>query len=118
DSQHAGLALARSWHGLKWILGAAHSWHAINSQRSLSAPGLHDILTGRYRGKTLQLFTEFTTPLNGLGRYIERLREAQNPPTTPQTPDMTEAAEGMETTARQAGKSLSGLAPFARFAWV
>src|SRR3546814_11275954 len=76
DSQHAGLALARGWRGLKWVLGAAHTWPAINSRRSLSAPGLHDMLTGRYRGKTLQLFTEFTAPLAWMGRHIERLREA------------------------------------------
>lgn len=91
DSQHAGLALARGWRGLKWVLGAAHTWHAINSRRSLSAPGLHDMLTGRYRGKTLQLFTEFTAPLDWLGRHIERLREAD---------------------------TSSGIAPFTRFAWV
>src|SRR3546814_6618201 len=32
DSQHAGLALARGWRGLKWVLGAAHTWQAINSR--------------------------------------------------------------------------------------
>ncbi|NYT84314.1 autotransporter outer membrane beta-barrel domain-containing protein [Pollutimonas harenae] len=70
DSQYVGLTLARGWRGLKWILGATHGWHAVNSRRSLSTAGLNDSPTGRYRGKTLQLFTEFTAPLSRLIPFI------------------------------------------------
>ena len=62
NTKHLGVALAHRWQNMQWILGAAHSWHTIQSKRELTAPGLYDKLQARYHGRTLQLFTELSAP--------------------------------------------------------
>lgn len=100
DSQHAGVGLAGSWNSMQWIAGAAHSWHAINSQRNLLIPGLQGLVSSTYRGKTLQLFAEAAAPLQWLGRQLRQ------------------ASAQVQTGQTQAGRAATGVAPFARFAWV
>ncbi|MEO6959320.1 MAG: autotransporter domain-containing protein [Burkholderiaceae bacterium] len=61
---HAGLNLAGHWQGLKLALGAAHTWHSIQSQRRLDIGQLQDRLGGAYRGRTLQVFGEVSRPFS------------------------------------------------------
>src|SRR5690606_23491389 len=104
-SQHAGVGLAGSWSGMQWIAGAAHSWHAIDSHRNLLIPGLRGLVSSAYRGRTLQLFAEATAPLHWLGR---QLRDA--------SAQIKAGQAQVEPT--QADSTATGVAPFARFAWV
>ena len=61
---HAGLSLAGDWRGIRLTLGAAHTWHSIQSQRRLNVGQLQDRLGGAYRGRTLQLFGEVSRPFS------------------------------------------------------
>jgi subtilase-type serine protease len=73
DSVHAGATLAARWRSADLIVGAAHSWHAISSRRKIAVADLHDALTGNYRARTLQLFTEIAAPLRWLAGTKGRL---------------------------------------------
>ncbi|TAL89123.1 MAG: autotransporter domain-containing protein [Candidimonas sp.] len=73
DSQihgaHAGLALAARAGGWRYTLGAAHTWHRIQSRRTVAVGGLNDRLQSAYRAGTAQVFGEVSRPfaLNGSG---------------------------------------------------
>ena len=73
DSLHAGLTLAANLSGVDLALGVARTWHAVRSQRSIAIAGLQDMLSGDYRGHTLQLFTEIVAPLQKLVPALHKL---------------------------------------------
>jgi subtilase-type serine protease len=73
DSVHAGATLAGRWRSADLIVGAAHSWHTINSRRNIAVADLRDALSGNYRARTLQLFTEIAAPLRWLAHSKGRL---------------------------------------------
>lgn len=73
DSVHVGATLARRWRSADLIVGAAHSWHTINSRRNIAVADLRDALSGNYRARTLQLFTEIAAPLRWLAHPKGRL---------------------------------------------
>lgn len=63
NGTHAGLSLAGHWRNLKLTLGAAHTWHFVQSQRRLDVGQLRDQFGGAYRGRTLQVFGEVSQPI-------------------------------------------------------
>ena len=62
-STHAGLSLAADWDNWRFTLGAAHTWHTIDSQRRVAFANLHENLQSRYRAGSSQVFGEFSWPL-------------------------------------------------------
>ncbi|TEA79319.1 autotransporter domain-containing protein [Allopusillimonas ginsengisoli] len=58
DSYHLGLYGATTWDKLAVRAGAAYSRHDIDTQRSVSMPGLSDRLSADYKANTFQVFGE------------------------------------------------------------
>jgi len=60
DNYHLGAYGGSSWklaeNTLSLRTGIAHSWHDIETRRSVSLPGFNDSLTGDYRAGTFQAF--------------------------------------------------------------
>ncbi|CAI1941800.1 Extracellular serine protease precursor [Serratia entomophila] len=60
DNYHLGAYGGGSWklaeNTLSLRTGIAHSWHDIETRRSVSLPGFNDSLTGDYRAGTFQAF--------------------------------------------------------------
>ncbi|NYT63492.1 autotransporter domain-containing protein [Alcaligenaceae bacterium] len=73
DSLHAGLSLAGRWRDVDLILGVARTWHKIRSQRTVAVAGLHDAISGNYRGRTLQVFGELALPVRWLGKALVKM---------------------------------------------
>src|SRR5690554_774151 len=92
---HAGAALGGNWAGAAWAVGAAHSWHRIQSHRNLAVAGLRDALSSGYRGRTMQGFAELVAPVRWMASTLQSL-----------------SAEPQRLLAEPT------LAPFARVAWV
>lgn len=60
STHHLGAGLAGQWRAARFMLAAAQSWHSIQSRRSVTAPGLEQSLSSRYRARTTQLFGELS----------------------------------------------------------
>jgi outer membrane autotransporter protein len=58
DNFHLGLYGGAQWGNLGFRTGLAHSWHDVQTSRSVSIPGLSDRLTSGYDARTLQAFGE------------------------------------------------------------
>ncbi len=71
DSLHAGLSLAGRWRDTDIIAGVAQTWNTIRSLRRIAIAGLSDALSGKYRGRMLQVFSEIVAPLRRLGEALE-----------------------------------------------
>ncbi len=59
---------AAAWRSLDVRLGAARSWHDIETHRSVSLTGLTDAPTAAYDATTTQAFAEVSTPLVATAR--------------------------------------------------
>ncbi|MGY1488040.1 autotransporter domain-containing protein [Methylobacillus pratensis] len=57
-SYHLGLYGGAEWDGLGLRLGASHSWHDVNTRRSVDFPGLAAESKADYKGRTLQGFAD------------------------------------------------------------
>ena len=62
---YGGKAFAVGAGKLNLLVGAAYSWHSIDSQRRIEAAGLNQSLKADYRAGTSQVFTElgYATPV-------------------------------------------------------
>ena len=58
DNYHLGLYGGTAWGDLALRTGAAYTWHALSTSRSVAVPGFSDRLKGSYDGATAQLFGE------------------------------------------------------------
>lgn len=58
DNFHVGAYGGRDWGALGLRAGAAYSWHAIETSRNLSFPGLSETLKADYDAGTAQAFVE------------------------------------------------------------
>lgn len=67
DNYHLGLYGGTQWGALGLRLGAAHTWHEIETGRSIAFPGLADRAEAAYDARTAQVFGE-------LGYRIDRGR--------------------------------------------
>lgn len=68
DGVHAGVALARSWSAADFTVGAAHTWHIIDSHRNIAVAAMRHALSARTRARTLQIFSQVTAPLRWLAK--------------------------------------------------
>jgi fibronectin-binding autotransporter adhesin len=55
---YAGKAFEAGTGKLNLLIGGGYTWHDIDSQRSIAAAGLSQVLTADYRGSTRQMATE------------------------------------------------------------
>ena len=78
DSVHAGLSLGGRISVADIAIGVAHSWNAVQSHRNVSIGGLHDVLTGGYRGSTRQLFAEIAAPLRWFSSRLKKLQQPRS----------------------------------------
>ncbi|MFC4299460.1 autotransporter domain-containing protein [Castellaniella hirudinis] len=58
DDYHLGLYGGTQWGDLALRAGAAHSWHALSSTRSVAMPGFTDHLKAEAQARTAQVFGE------------------------------------------------------------
>jgi len=63
DGAHAGLGLSGQWRGMSLALGAAYTWHVVDSSRKVAVGRLRDALSSGYRAGSAQVFGQASWPV-------------------------------------------------------